>query len=82
MAGGAEQRTRWCHRHWEFFPVMPPVDITDLQPQDEFPSQPPRFRKLRGRPQTKRLTDRDESQTLHGGALTGCAGPYPALAQI
>jgi hypothetical protein len=36
--------------------VMPPVDITDLQPQEEFPCQPPRFRKPRGRPQTKRLT--------------------------
>jgi hypothetical protein len=36
--------------------VIPPVDITNLQPQEEFPCQPPRFRKLRGRPQTKRLT--------------------------
>jgi len=36
--------------------VIPPVDITDLQPQEEFPCQPPRFRKPRGRPQTKCLT--------------------------
>ena len=54
--------------------VMPPVDVGALQvpPQPElWECRPPLFKKLKGRPQTARITAREQRarRAAHAGAL-------------